>query len=183
MRSLPQWCRLPGSAYTYGYASLGEIWAWIIGWDLILEYSVSIAAVAVGWSGYMVNLLTAVGIILPPGLVNPPGTSGGLVNLPAILIILAITALLIIGVKESARVNNVIVLVKIGVILLFLFLAFSISIPRTGRRSCPMAGPDVVTGAAIVFFAYIGFDAVSTAAEEVRDPQRNPGRRLCRVVR
>jgi APA family basic amino acid/polyamine antiporter len=114
-----------GSAYTYGYASLGEIWAWIIGWDLILEYSVSIAAVAVGWSGYMVNLLTAVGIILPPALINPPGTAGGLVNLPAILIILAITALLIIGVRESARVNNVIVLVKIGVILLFLFLAFS----------------------------------------------------------
>src|SRR5208337_205443 len=126
-----------GSAYTYGYASLGEIWAWIIGWDLILEYSVSIAAVAVGWSGYMVNLLTAVGIILPPGLVNPPGTSGG------------------------------------RVILLFLFLAFSHINPANWTPFMPYGWTGVVTGAAIVFFAYIGFDAVSTAAEEVRDPQRN----------
>jgi basic amino acid/polyamine antiporter, APA family len=162
-----------GSAYTYGYASLGEIWAWIIGWDLILEYSVSIAAVAVGWSGYMVNLLAAAGISLPAALINPPGTAGGMVNLPAILIILAITALLIIGVKESARVNNVIVLVKIGVILLFLFLASSHINPANWTPFMPYGWTGVVTGAAIVFFAYIGFDAVSTAAEEVQDPQRN----------
>ncbi len=162
-----------GSAYTYGYASLGEIWAWIIGWDLILEYSVSIAAVAVGWSGYMASLLTGAGVVLPPALINPPGLEGGIVNLPAIVIILAITGLLIIGVKESARVNNVIVLIKISVILLFLYLASSHINPSNWTPFMPFGWSGVFTGAAIVFFAYIGFDAVSTAAEEVKDPQKN----------
>jgi APA family basic amino acid/polyamine antiporter len=104
---------IAGSAYTYGYASLGEIWAWIIGWDLILEYSVSIAAVAIGWSGYMVNLLAGAGISFPAAFANPPGVPGGIVNLPAILIIGIITGLLILGVRESATVNNAIVLVKL----------------------------------------------------------------------
>ena len=162
-----------GSAYTYGYASLGEIWAWIIGWDLILEYSVSIAAVAVGWSGYMTTLLSGAGIVLPQALINPPGLNGGILNLPAIFIILAVTGLLMIGVKESARVNTVIVLVKISVILLFLFLAFSHINPVNWTPFMPFGWTGVITGAAIVFFAYIGFDAVSTAAEEVQDPQKN----------
>ncbi len=162
-----------GSAYTYGYASLGEIWAWIIGWDLILEYSVSIAAVAVGWSGYMATLLSGAGIVLPLSLINPPGLNGGLINLPAIVIILAVTGLLILGVKESARVNNVIVLVKIGIILLFLYLASSHINPPNWTPFMPFGWSGVFTGAAIVFFAYIGFDAVSTAAEEVKDPQKN----------
>lgn len=162
-----------GSAYTYGYASLGELIAWIIGWDLILEYSVSIAAVAVGWSGYVSSLLSGAGIILPPGLINPPGLDGGMVNLPAILIIGLITGLLIIGVKESARVNNVIVIIKISVILIFLYLASSHIQPANWTPFMPFGWSGVLTGAAIVFFAYIGFDAVSTAAEEVKDPQRN----------
>ncbi len=161
-----------GSAYTYGYASLGEIWAWIIGWDLILEYSVSIAAVAVGWSGYMTSLLSGAGISLPAPLINPPGLEGGIVNLPAILIILAVTGLLILGVKESARVNTVIVLIKVAVILLFLFLAYSHINPANWTPFMPFGWSGVITGAAIVFFAYIGFDAVSTAAEEVKDPQK-----------
>ena len=164
---------IAGSAYTYGYASLGEIWAWIIGWDLILEYSVSIAAVAIGWSGYMVNLLAGVGIPFPAALANPPGVSGGIVNLPAILIIGAITGLLILGVRESATVNNVIVLVKLSVILLFIYLGVSHVNPVNWSPFLPYGWGGVVTGAAIVFFAYIGFDAVSTAAEEVRDPQRS----------
>ena len=116
---------IAGSAYTYSYASLGEIWAWIIGWDLILEYSVAIAAVAIGWSGYMVNLLEGAGIQFPASLANPPGVAGGIVNLPAILIIGIITGLLILGVRESARVNNVIVLVKLSVVLLFIYLGTS----------------------------------------------------------
>ena len=116
---------IAGSAYTYGYASLGEIWAWIIGWDLILEYSVAIAAVAIGWSGYMVNLLEGAGIRFPASLANPPGVAGGIVNLPAILIIGIITGLLILGVWESARVNNAIVLVKLSVVLLFIYLGTS----------------------------------------------------------
>ena len=162
-----------GSAYTYGYASLGEIWAWIIGWDLILEYSVSIAAVAVGWSGYLASLLSGIGFVLPAALANPPGTDGGILNLPAMLIIFAITGLLVLGVKESARVNTVVVIIKISVILLFLFLAFSHINPANWSPFMPFGWSGVITGAAIVFFAYIGFDAVSTAAEEVKDPQKN----------
>ncbi len=162
-----------GSAYTYSYASLGEIWAWIIGWDLFLEYSVAIAAVAIGWSGYVVNLLREIGITLPAALVNPPGVEGGLINLPAILIIAAITGLLILGVKESARVNTVIVMIKVAVILLFLYLGFSHINPANWSPFMPFGWSGVVTGAAIVFFAYIGFDAVSTTAEEVRNPQRD----------
>ncbi|MGB8309502.1 MAG: amino acid permease, partial [Methanoregula sp.] len=113
-----------GSAYTYSYASLGEIWAWIIGWDLILEYGVSIAAVAVGWSGYATSLIAGAGITLPAAFINPPGTNGGLVNLPAMAIILLVSVILIIGVRESARVNMVIVAIKLAVIFLFLYLAF-----------------------------------------------------------
>jgi APA family basic amino acid/polyamine antiporter len=164
---------IAGSAYTYGYASLGEIWAWIIGWDLILEYSVAIAAVAIGWSGYLVNLLEGAGIQFPASLANPPGVSGGIVNLPAILIIGIITGLLILGVRESARVNNVIVLVKLSVVLLFIYLGTSHVNPVNWTPFLPYGWGGVITGAAIVFFAYIGFDAVSTAAEEVRDPQKS----------
>ena len=162
-----------GSAYTYSYASLGEIWAWIIGWDLILEYAVSIAAVAVGWSGYVASLAASAGITLPTALVNPPGTSGGLVNIPAMVIILLVTLLLIIGVRESARVNTVIVAIKLGVILLFLYLAFGHIQPANWVPFMPFGWSGVITGAAIVFFAYIGFDAVSTAAEEVKNPKRD----------
>ncbi len=113
------------SAYIYSYASLGEIQARIIGWDLFLEYSVAVAAVAIGWSGYVVNLLAEVGITLPAALVNPPGVAGGLINLPAVLIVAAITLLLILGVKGSTRINTVIVVIKIAVILLFLYLGYN----------------------------------------------------------
>ena len=164
---------IAGSAYTYSYASLGEIWAWIIGWDLILEYSVSIAAVAIGWSGYMVTLLQGAGIQFPASLANPPGVAGGIVNLPAILIIGIITGLLILGIQESARVNNVIVAVKLSVIGLFIYLGVSHVNPLNWTPFMPYGWSGVIAGAAIVFFAYIGFDAVSTAAEEVRDPQKN----------
>ena len=162
-----------GSAYTYGYASLGELLAWIIGWDLILEYSVSIAAVAVGWSGYVSTLLANAGLTLPAAFINPPGQAGGILNIPAILIIAVITLLLIVGVKESARVNNIIVLIKLSVILIFLYLASSHIRPVLWTPFMPYGWSGVLTGAAIVFFAYIGFDAVSTAAEEVNDPQRS----------
>jgi len=162
-----------GSAYTYGYASLGEIWAWIIGWDLILEYAVSISAVAIGWSGYMVNLLDAMGIILPKAVTNPPGVGGGVVNLPAILIIMVISCLLVIGVKESARINTIIVIVKLLVISLFIYLGLFHINTTNWHPFIPFGWSGVITGAAIAFFAYIGFDAVSTAAEEVKNPQKN----------
>jgi APA family basic amino acid/polyamine antiporter len=162
-----------GSAYTYGYAALGEIWAWIIGWDLLLEYAVAVAAVAIGWSGYMVSLLESVGIHLPPALINAPGIQGGMINLPAILIIAAITALLTRGVSESAKFNNVIVGIKLVVILLFICIGVFHIHPANWTPFMPYGWSGVFKGAAIIFFAYIGFDAVSTAAEEVKNPQRD----------
>ena len=164
---------IAGSAYSYTYASLGEIWAWIIGWDLILEYSVSVSAVAVGWSGYVTLLLAEAGVILPASLVNPPGYNQGIVNLPAMIIIGLITLLLITGVKQSAAVNNVIVCIKIGIVLLFLYLGFSHINPVNWSNFMPFGWTGVIAGAAIVFFAYIGFDAVSTMAEEVKNPQKD----------
>ena len=162
-----------GSAYTYSYAALGEVWAWIIGWDLILEYAVAIAAVAIGWSGYIVKLLSAAHITLPAALVNAPGVEGGMVNLPAMLIIGVITLLLTLGAKESAFINNVIVIVKIAVVLLFIFLGSGHINTANWTPFMPYGFSGVVQGASIVFFAYIGFDAVSTAAEEVKNPQKD----------
>ncbi len=162
-----------GSAYTYGYAALGEIWAWIIGWDLILEYAVTISAVAIGWSGYIVSLLNAAGIYLPSALINAPGVDGGMINLPAIIIILLISILLIRGVKESAALNNIMVGIKIVVVLLFLALGVFHVRPSNWVPFMPFGWKGVFQGAAIVFFAYIGFDAVSTAAEEVKNPQKD----------
>jgi len=162
-----------GSAYTYCYASLGEIWAWIIGWDLVLEYAVSISAVAIGWSAYVVNLLGNSGVVLPAALVNPPGVSGGLANIPAVIIILAITGVLIFGMRESARFNNLIVVVNIAIIILFLLLGASHIDAVNWHPFMPFGWNGVFAGAAIVFFAYVGFDAVLTAAEEIENPQRN----------
>ena len=162
-----------GSAYTYCYASLGELWAWIIGWDLILEYAVAIAAVAIGWSGYIVSLLEAGGIYLPKALINAPGVKGGFVNLPAIIIIGLISMLLIRGVKESAALNNIIVGIKIVVVLFFIVLGVFHIKPANWIPFMPFGWHGVFQGAAIVFFAYIGFDAVSTAAEEVKNPQKD----------
>lgn len=164
---------IAGSAYSYSYASLGEIWAWIIGWDLILEYSVSVSAVAVGWSGYITSLFAQAGVILPASLVNPPGFNNGIVNLPAMIIIALVTILLIIGVKQSAMVNNVIVLIKIGIVILFLYLGLSHINPVNWSNFMPFGWTGIMAGAAIVFFAYIGFDAVSTMAEEVKNPQKD----------
>jgi APA family basic amino acid/polyamine antiporter len=162
-----------GSAYTYSYAAFGEIWAWIIGWDLILEYSVAVSAVAIGWSGYLVNLIGTFGIVLPAQLINPPGVDGGLINLPAFIIILAITGLLIIGTKESARVTGIIVAIKIAVLLLFVALCLGHFQPANWADFIPNGWGGVVSGAALVFFALIGFDSVVIAAEETDNPQRN----------
>jgi basic amino acid/polyamine antiporter, APA family len=160
-----------GSAYTYAYAGLGEVVAWIIGWDMILEYAFSISAVAVGLSGYLVTLAANTGITLPRVLTSPPG-AGGLMNLPAVIMILCVTLLLIIGVRESAVVNNIIVILKISVILLFVLLATGHISTENYIPFMPYGWHGVITGAAIVFFAFIGFDAVTTAAEETADPKR-----------
>ena len=214
---------MAGSAYTYGYATLGELFAWIIGWDLILEYAVGAITVAIGWSGYVVSFLHDFGINIPPALSAARGTqlievstpvaallkakagwvavSGGLMdqirasgtdpatlhqvttifNLPAVFIIFVVTTLLVVGIKESANFNDLIVLVKVAVVVLFIIgAAHAIVVsnwhpfipPNTGQAG-HFGWSGVMTGAGIVFFAYIGFDAVSTAAQEAKNPQRD----------
>lgn len=163
-----------GSAYTYSYAAFGELIAWILGWDLILEYGVASSAVAVGWSGYFQGLLSGFGIELPKVLTNAyDPAKGTFIDLPAILIVLFITFLLNLGVKKSARFNSIIVVIKVAVVLLFLAVGVWYVKPENWSPFMPFGFSGVATGAATVFFAYIGFDAVSTAAEEVRNPQRN----------
>jgi len=161
-----------GSAYTYSYVTLGELLAWIIGWDLILEYLLIVTAVAVGWSGYIVNIFTTLGIILPAQLINPPGVEGGLINIPAVLIIAFLTLLLIRGTKESSQFNTVIVMIKLFVIVLFITIGVNYINPNNYHPFLPYGWSGVFQGAAIIFFAYIGFDAITTAAEEVKNPQR-----------
>jgi APA family basic amino acid/polyamine antiporter len=214
---------MAGSAYTYGYATLGELFAWIIGWDLILEYAVGAITVAIGWSGYVVSFLRDFGINVPPQLSAARGTElvqiptalaaslkmkagwaaaavgladqikalgvdpatlphvTAIFNLPAVIIIFIVTTLLVVGIKESANFNNVIVFVKVAVVLLFIFGAFRaikaanwhpFIPPNTGQFG-HFGWSGIRTGAGIVFFAYIGFDAVSTAAQEAKNPQRD----------
>jgi APA family basic amino acid/polyamine antiporter len=219
---------MAGSAYTYGYATLGELIAWIIGWDLILEYALGAVTVAIGWSGYVVSFLADLGINFPGALAAARGTNlieipaalaatlhskpgwqaindqlvaniqgagtdpgtlahvTAIFNLPAVIIIGLVTTLLVIGIKESANVNNVIVMIKVAVVLLFIIgAAHAVNSanwhpfipPQTVKDGVPVAGEfgwsGVFTGAAIVFFAYIGFDAVSTAAQEAKNPQKD----------
>ena len=161
-----------GSAYTYSYVTLGELFAWIIGWDLILEYTLIVTALAVGWSGYMVSIITTLGINLPPQLLNPPGVSGGFINLPAVLIIGIISLILIRGTKLSAQFNSLIVMLKIFVVLLFIAIGVNYIHPANYHPFLPYGYIGIFKGAAIIFFAYIGFDAITTAAEEVKNPQR-----------
>jgi len=181
---------MAGSAYTYGYATLGELFAWIIGWDLVLEYALGAVTVSIGWSGYVVSFLNDLGIHIPAALSAATGTvitmaDGSTVtavfNLPAVLIIGIVTTLLVIGIKESAKVNDTIVIIKVLVVLLFIALTIKAINPanwhpfipaNTGIREA-FGYTGVVAGAGVVFFAYIGFDAVSTAAQEAKNPQRD----------
>jgi APA family basic amino acid/polyamine antiporter len=162
-----------GSAYTYAYATLGEAVAWIIGWDLILEYGVSVAAVAVGWGGnFNAFLDSAFGVQLPTAISTSP-EDGGVFNLPAVFIVLAITALLIVGVRESARVNFVMVAVKLCVLVFFIVVAFANFKSENLTPFAPHGTDGIVSAAAVIFFAFIGFDAISTGSEEARDPKRD----------
>ena len=188
---------IAGSAYTYAYATLGELIAWIIGWDLVLEYALGAPTVAIGWSGYATSLLKDFGVAFPSAYANAPfaydaaertwQATGALINVPAMAISAAMSALLVVGVRESARVNNIIVAIKLVIILLFIAVAapfFSTAHWATqanpaGSFIPPNIGPGqfglsgVIRGAAVVFFAYIGFDAVSTAAQEAKNPERD----------
>lgn len=169
---------IAGSAYTYAYATLGEIFAWIIGWDLILEYAVSNMAVAVGFSAYFNDITNALfGVTLPPALSQPMVAggqfTGSIFNVPAALILGILTILLVRGVKESAGANNLMVVIKIIAIVIFVVGAARAVNSDNWHPFMPNGFPGVLTGAAIVFFTYIGFDSVSTAAEECRKPQRD----------
>jgi APA family basic amino acid/polyamine antiporter len=198
-----------GSAYAYSYATLGELVAWIIGWDLILEYAVGNVAVAIAWSGYFVSLLSGAGISFPEwtvhgyreallsadprvhGLLQTAPHLGGvpiLINVPAFVIVALITWLLVLGVRESARANNIMVAIKLAVLGLFVIIGARHINPANYHPFAPNGFRGIHQGAAIVFFAYIGFDAISTAAEETKNPQRNMplgilgGLAICTVI-
>ena len=160
-----------GSAYTYAYATLGELVAWMIGWDLILEYAVGSMTVAIGWSGYMQRLLAGAGIELPTALSAAPPV--GIVNLLAVLIVLVIMVLLVIGVRESARANAIMVAVKLAAVVFFIGAGFTYVRPENWSPFAPYGWSGIMAAAAVVFFAYIGFDAVSTTAEEAKNPKRD----------
>jgi basic amino acid/polyamine antiporter, APA family len=182
---------IAGSAYTYAYATMGELLAWIIGWDLVLEYAVGASTVAVSWSGYVVSFFHDFGIEIPPQLaaspfepVTLPGTTTvieGVINLPALFIVVAISLLLMIGIQESARVNAVIVALKVSVVLIFIALGwgyindanYTPFIPPNTGTFGEFGWSGVLRAAGVVFFAFIGFDAVSTAAQEAKRPQRD----------
>ncbi len=167
-----------GSAYTYAYAILGEVFAWIIGWDLILEYAVANMSVAVGFSAYIQDLGDNLfGFHLPAAIAFPrfaaPGQPNGVFNIPALLITLLVTWVLVRGVREGARANTVMVLVKVAAIAIFCLGAANAVHPENWKPFAPHGFSGVLTGASIVFFTYIGFDSISTAAEECRTPQRD----------
>lgn len=161
-----------GSAYGYAYAGFGELVAWIVGWDLLLEYSIAVSAVSVGWSSYVNDMLLAVKIHMPAAFLHGP-LDGGLINSLATLIIVALSTLLIVGVKSSSKFNNIMVLVKLMVIMLFIFIASVEVSPDNWVPFAPFGWTGVIQGASLIFFAYVGFDAVSTAAEEAINPQRD----------
>ena len=179
-----------GSAYTYAYATLGELFAWIIGWDLVLEYALGASTIAVGWAGNFISILQDMGVHFPATLSGPPGsivalpdgsTVTGVFNLPAAAIVLLVSIILVVGIRESAGFNSVIVVIKVAVLLLF--IGFGIKYVNTANWH-PFVPPNaghfgefgwsgVLRGSGVIFFAFIGFDAVSTAAQEARNPQRD----------
>ena len=179
-----------GSAYTYSYATMGEFMAWIIGWDLVLEYALGAATVSVSWSRYLLEILNKYGIDLPHSLIVSPwetltlgdGTviTGGIINLPAIFIVMALSLILIRGTQESATMNNFLVILKVTVVLVFIVLGWSHInadnytpyIPENTGKWGNFGWSGISRGAAVVFFAFIGFDAVSTAAQEAKNPQK-----------
>lgn len=179
-----------GSAYTYSYATMGEFMAWIIGWDLVLEYALGAATVGVSWSRYLIELLNGFGVNLPPELTCSPWESmvlhdgtvfnGGIINLPAIFIVALLSLLLIRGTKESASINNFLVVLKVTVVILFIIIGWNFIDPLNYEPYIPentgvkgeFGWSGIAAGAGTVFFAFIGFDAVSTAAQEAKNPQR-----------
>jgi APA family basic amino acid/polyamine antiporter len=182
---------IAGSAYTYAYATLGQFFAWIIGWDLMLEYTLGATTVSIGWSGYLVSFLNNIGINLPRALTSPPFnydaqlgqwmSTGAIMNLPAALVIVLLTFILVLGIRESAGLNAVVVFIKVAIILAFIAVGAFFVKPELWHPFVPentgafgiFGWSGVLRGAGIIFFAYIGFDAVSTVAQESKDPQKD----------
>jgi APA family basic amino acid/polyamine antiporter len=182
---------IAGSTYSYAYAAFGTFLAWFIGWDLLLEYLFAASTVAVGWAGYFDSLVGSLGIHIPHDLVNPPfGDDAGVLNVPAIAIVAGSTALLFIGMRQSARTNNAMVTLKMAILVLFVIVGAAYVMPDNWEPFVPKNTGDfgdfgwsgVVRGAGVVFFAYVGFDAVSTAAAEARNPQKTIPRGLLLTV-
>jgi len=182
---------IAGSTYSYAYAAFGTFIAWFIGWDLLLEYLFAASTVAVGWAGYFDSLVGSLGIHIPHDLVNPPfGDDSGVLNVPAIAIVAGSTALLFIGMRQSARANNAMVTLKMGILVLFVIVGAAYVMPDNWEPFVPkntgsfgdFGWSGVVRGAGVVFFAYVGFDAVSTAAAEARNPQKTIPRGLLLTV-
>ncbi len=182
---------IAGSTYSYAYAAFGVFVAWFIGWDLLLEYLFAASTVAVGWSGYFTSFVGSLGVQIPHDLVNPPfGSDAGVLNIPAIGIVAGSTALLFIGMRQSARTNNAMVSLKMAILILFVIVGAAYIAPDNWEPFVPKNTGDfgdfglsgVVRGAGVVFFAYVGFDAVSTAAAEARDPQKTIPRGLLLTV-
>ena len=170
---------IAGSAYTYSYATLGEVVAWIIGWDLVLEYGISVAAVAVGWGANLNSFLdTAFGVEIPQALATSP-EFGGTFNLPAVAIVLAVTALLARGARETTRVNTAMVFIKLAVLIFFIAVGITVFNADNLRPFAPNGVDGVVSAASIIFFAFIGFDAVSTGSEEAKKPSRDLPIAIC----
>ncbi|MGK2933506.1 MAG: amino acid permease [Solirubrobacterales bacterium] len=172
---------IAGSTYSYVFAAFGVFMAWFIGWDLLLEYLFAASTVAVGWAGYFVGLMASIGVDIPHDLSNPPlGDGGGIINLPALFVVAITTLLLVLGTRETVRANNVMVALKVGALLLFIGVgAFNVDtslwspfVPANGGSFGEFGDSGVIRAAGVVFFAYVGFDAVSTAAGESRNPQR-----------
>ncbi|HXK02335.1 MAG TPA: amino acid permease [Verrucomicrobiae bacterium] len=173
---------IAGSAYTYAYATMGELLAWIIGWDLVLEYAVGAATVSVSWSSYVAKLMHMYGIELPQSLIHCPwDETPGIINLPAVFIIIIVSCLLMIGISESARANGIIVVIKVAIVLIVISIGWGMINPANYSPFIPdntgtfgqYGWSGIFRAAAVIFFAYIGFDAVSTAAQEARRPQRD----------
>jgi APA family basic amino acid/polyamine antiporter len=168
-----------GSSYSYAYVSLGELAAWLVGWVLLMNYSLTCTAVAVGWSGYVGHLLAGAGITVPEALSSAPGTSPGAVfNLPAFVITMILTGLLLFGIKESAWVNRVMVVVKVAVLTVFIVAGATLFDSGNLSPFAPSGFGGIMSGAAVVFFAYMGFDAHATVSEEAIDPKRNMPRAI-----
>lgn len=161
-----------GSAYGYAYAGFGELLAWIVGWDLLLEYGISVSAVSVGWSGYANDFLMSMKVHIPTNFLHGP-MDGGILNLLSFSIITVLTGLLIFGVKSSTRFNNTMVMIKLFVIFIFIAVASTEVRVENWSSFMPFGWAGVMKGASLIFFAYVGFDAVSTAAEEAINPQRD----------